>query len=196
MRTVRRVAHLALLLPCVLGAAGCGPSHAAERAQKLAEGREQLAGDPSAALQVARNALLQVGPDPELELLAADACLALGRRSEALTHADQGLAVEGDLPDELAGDLSYAKGFALMGRFRDLHVEDDWRAANMVLERAAANGNHRAEAAFLLVALQDLGNHRDDERQLRYARLLQQLEPDSQRLADVRAALEKKGLTL
>ena len=56
-------------------------------------------------------------------------------------------------------------------------------------------GHHRAEAAFLLVALQDLGNHRDDERQLRYARLLQQLEPDGERLRDVRQALEGKGLS-
>jgi hypothetical protein len=197
MRTARRLAPLVLVLPCVLwAAAACGPSTAAVRAQKLAEGREKLAEDPSAALQVARNALLQVGPDPELELLAADACLALGRRSEALTHADQGLAAEGDLPDALAGDLSWVKGFALVGRFRDLHVDDDWRAANTILERAAESGNHRAEAAFLLVALQDLGSHRDDERQLKYARRLQQLEPEGQRMTDVRAALEKKGLTL
>jgi hypothetical protein len=196
MRSTRRVAFL-LVLPGVLwAAAACGPSTAAVRAQKLAEGQEKLVDDPSAALQVARSALLEVGPDPELELLAANACLKLGRRSEALTHAEKGLADEDSLPDELAGDLAWVQGFALVGRYRDLHAEDDWRAANTILERAADNGSHRAEAAFLLVALQDLGNHRDDQRQLKYARLLQQLEPESPNLEAVRATLEKKGLTL
>jgi hypothetical protein len=83
-----------------------------------------------------------------------------------------------------------------MGRFRELSSQDDWRAANTTLERATASGSHRADAAFLLVNLLDLGNHRDDARQLRFARLLVQLEPGGQRTADVRALLEQKGLSL
>lgn len=185
-----------LVLLALVVALGCGPSQAGQRADLLAEGQARLADDPSAALQIARQALAEHGSDPRLELLAAEACARLERRGDALAHAEQGLAAEDELPDELAGDLSWFKGFALVGRYRELHVEDDWRAANTVLERAAASGSHRADAAFLLVALQDLGNHRDDERQLRYARLLQQLEPDGSRMEDVRAALERKGLSL
>jgi len=201
MRPVGSIRHLAPALalgPILLAltvALGCGPSQASQRDARLAEGEARLADDPSAALQVARQALSESGPDPRLELLAAEACVKLGRRGDALTHAEQALATEDELPDELAGDLSWFKGFALVGRYRDLHVEDDWRAANTVLEQAAASGNHRAEAAFLLVALQDQGNHRDDERQLRYARLLQQLDPDGPRMKSVREALEQKGLS-
>ena len=197
MRSARSVAPLAVALLCALPATlgACGPSVSSRRAERLAEGQAQLEGDPSAALRTARAALLELGEDPQLELLAAKACLALGRRGEALEHAEQGLAGEDDLSDELRGDLAWVKGFTLVGRFRDLGVEDDWRAANTILEQAAAGGSHRPEAAFLLVALQDLGNHRDDERQLKYARLLRQLEPDGQRLADVRASLEQKGLS-
>src|SRR5678815_6053378 len=98
-------------------------------------------------------------------------------------------------------DSAWVQGFALVGRYRDLHAEDDWRAANTILERAADHGSHRAEAAFLLVALQDLGNHRDDPRQLKYARLLQQLEPESPNLcllytsdaADERSSVDLGG---
>jgi len=173
--------------------AACGPSAASRRADLLAEGQERLAEDPSAALQTATRGLVELGEDPRLELLAAQACLRLGRRGEALEHADKGLA--GELDDALRGDLSWAKGLALMARFRELQVEDDWRAANTTLEAATGSGSHRAEAAFLLVGLQDMGNHRDDQRQLKFARLLLQLDPDGAHGAETRAMLAAKGLT-
>jgi hypothetical protein len=197
MRSSAVRATLAVGLCALTGVlAACGPSSSSQIDERLSEGQARLADDPSAALQIARKALLEVGEDPRLELLAASACLQLGRRNEALTHAEKGLAVEGELSEDLAADLAWAQGFALMGRYHDLHAEDDWRAANTTLERATTAGTHRAEAAFLLAALQDMGQHRDDERQLKYARLLQQLEPEHPRLAELRAVLEKKGLGL
>ena len=177
------------------GLGACGPSAGSQIAERLAEGQAALADDPSAALQIARKALLELGEDPQLALLAATTCIQLGRRGEALTHAEQGLAGERELPEDVAADLAWAQGFALMGRYHDLHAEDDWRAANTTLERATTAGSHRAEAAFLLAALQDMGQHRDDERQLKYARLLAQLDPDGPRTAELRAVLEKKGLS-
>ena len=190
-----RALALACLLSPTFALAGCGPSQASQVEARLAEGEAHLADDPSEALKLARQALDELGEDPRLELLAAEACVKLDRRSDALAHAEKGLASEADLSDELAGDLSWFKGFALAGRYRDLHVEDDWRAANAVLERAAEAGRHRADAAFLIVALQDQGNHRDDARQVRYARLLIELEPDAPRTKEVRAVLEAKGLS-
>lgn len=175
---------------------GCGPSDSARRAELLADGQGLLATDPSAALQVATKALVEFADDPQFELLASEACMALGRRNDALAHAEQGLAGERELPDELEGDLSWAKGKALMGRFLELGSQDDWRSANTVLERGTQSGNHRVEAAFLVFSLQDLGNHKDDERQLKFARLLVQLDPDGPRTADARALLATKGLSL
>jgi hypothetical protein len=188
------LAHVPL---CALAVAvgGCGGSAAAQRAASLAEGRAHLAEDPSAALHVATTALHEHGADARLELLAAEACLKLKRLSDALAHAERGLAAEESLTAELAADLSWAQGKALMGRYREVASEEDWRAANAALERATDAGSHRAEAAFLLVALQDLGPHRDDERQLRFARVLQEVEPDGQLARDARALLEQKGLS-
>jgi hypothetical protein len=140
-------------------------------------GRGPLARRPSAALQVARQALSEFGSDPRLELLAAEACVQLGRRGDALTHAEQGLAAEDELPDELAGDLSWSRASRSSAATATCTPRTTGAPRTRVLERAAASGNHRADAAFLLVALQDLGNHRDDERQLQYARLLQHSSP-------------------
>ncbi len=183
-----------IVLCAALSLAGCGASTGDERSQRLEEGRGKLESDPSAALFVARDALNRLGEDPRLRLLAATACLRLERRTEALEAANAGLDAD-DLDDDLRADLEWARGTALAGHFQELSSDADWRAANTSLERATLAGSHRAEAAALLVLLQDLGRRGTPERQLRFARLLIQLEPDGETTARIRKLLEAKGLT-
>jgi len=184
---------LAALLVLGLGLAGCGSREAEQRADRLNEGLAKLDSDPSAALFIARDALAKQGEDPRLRLLAATACLRLERRSDALEYADQGLAAE-DLDDDLRADLQWARGTALAGRFHEVHDLADWRAANSSLELATSAGNHRVQAATLLVLLQDLSGLGTPERQLKFARLVLQLEPEGKNATTVREALAKKGL--
>jgi hypothetical protein len=181
-----------LLLSSAMASA-CGDAAATARAEALDQGRAVLAEDASRALFLARGALTEHGADARLSLLAAEACLALDRRNDALVHAEQGLSHEG-LDEALAADLHYARGRSLMGRFKDLAAEADFRDANVALESATRSGSHRAEAATLLVGLQDLHGHRNDERQLKFARLLFQLEPDGAAAVKVRAMLAARGL--
>jgi hypothetical protein len=190
-----------LVLALLLG--GCGNGAGAQRTATLEEGRAKLADDPSGALFLAKDAFAREreaggAPHPELFLLAASACLRLERRNEAYDYASHGLAAE-DLDDDLRADLLWARGAALMGRYRELGDEADWRAANTELEKATQAGSHRLDAAFLLVGLQDLGAHENTERQLRFARLVIELDSgegrDGSKAALVRALLEQKGLT-
>jgi hypothetical protein len=182
-----------VLLVLALAAPGCGSKTEEQRADRLQEGLAKLESDPSAALFIARDALSRQGEDPRLRLLAAMACLRLERRSNALEYADQGLQSE-DLDDDLKADLQWARGTALAGRYHEVHDLSDWRAANTSLELATAAGGHRVQAATLLVALQDMSNLGTTDRQLKYARLVLQLEPDGKNAASVRALLESKGL--
>jgi hypothetical protein len=194
-----RGARAALCLAAAaLAAAGCDGGGEAREAE-LALARTSLADDPSAALALARKGLAEANErgeplDPRLLLVAAEACLRLDRRNDALQHATDALTAP-DLDDDLKADLCWARGAALMGRYNELGDESDWRAANSTLERATEAGRHRLEAAMLLVGLQDLGNHSNPERQLKYARQVIALDTEGSKATLVKRLLEAKGLT-
>jgi hypothetical protein len=185
------LALLALLLawPCA-----CSDASADARAAALAEAQAALEADPSRALHAARAALSDHGADPRLSLVAGLACQRLERRSEALEHADAGLAVEG-LEPGLRAELAWVRGAALMSRYRELSAAADWRAANMALESATQAGAWRVKAAAALAVLQDLGPLGSPERQEKFARLVLQLQPDGREAQAMRALLERRGLS-
>lgn len=182
---------LALLL---LALAACSEAQVPGREDRIREAQAALAQDASRALHLARAAQVDGGPDARLSLVEGLACLRLERRSEARAAADAGLAAA-DLGEALHADLSWVRGAASMALFRELSDPADWRAANEALEVATGAGAHRAEAAAALALLQDLGTLGSDERQLRFARLLLELEPDGAAARAVRATLERKGLS-
>jgi hypothetical protein len=161
---------------------------------RVAAIRAELDRDPSKALSMALAGSSRDELSPRLALLAAEACLRLERRDDALRWARHGLEAHGLDPD-LECELLWAQGTALLGRYVELHADADLRLANALLERATAAGPRVADAAYLLVRLQDLGGRPDDSRQLRFARVLFDHEPDSPRSREVRALLEAKGLT-
>lgn len=190
---------LALLVVPVLLAPACADGTDAKLRAALASAQASLDANPSEALFLSKDALSKsAGHDAEcdaqLALVAATACLRLERRNDALDYAQRGLQLDGLPPDVLA-DLNWARGTALMGRFKELGEEADWRTANTALEKGTEAGHHRVEAAALLVFLQDLGRHESTERQLKFARLVLALEPDGKQAALVRKLLESKGLS-
>jgi hypothetical protein len=184
--------RLAAAVLALLGLTACGGDQLSP--EREAEIRMALDADPSRALALVNRAGAEGSLSPRLALLGAEACLRLERRDDALAWAVRGLELP-DLDQALECELLWAQGTALLGRYRDLHLEADRRLANAVLERATAAGPRTADAAFLLVMLQDLGTQRDDARQLRFARVLLEHEPDSARSAQVRRHLEAKGLS-
>jgi len=184
----------AALAALLLALAACGDPSAPGRDAALAGAQAALESDPSSALHLARAGLSDHGADARLSLVAGLACLQLERRSEALAAADEGLAAD-DLPADLRADLSWVRGAALMARFRELSDLDDWRAANGALEAATGAGAHRVRAAAALALLQDLAPLGSQERQLRFARLAIELEPDGEAARTLRAVLERKGLS-
>jgi hypothetical protein len=183
----------ALVLLLLLLVAACGDPHAQARDAAAAQAQSELAADPSAALRTAKAALAEHGADPRLELVAGLAHLQLHETSEAVTQAEAGLSAD-ELPPDLRADLSWVRGAALMARYRELSSADDWRAANLALEHATTAGAHRVEAATALTFLQVLGNLGNDDRLLKYARLVLQLEPEGESAKQVRALLDSKGL--
>jgi hypothetical protein len=197
-RSVAAAAALCL----ALSASGCGNADA-EHEQAVAAARASLASDPSAALFQARSGIAArdaegIPSDARLELIAAEACIRLDRRTEALDYATNGLTAA-DLDEDIRADLFWARGAALMGRYRELGDETDWRSANSTLEKATEAGHHRVDAAMALVGLQDLGNHANPERQLKYGRMVIELDRENGaeggKAALVRRLLESKGLT-
>ncbi|MHC5211635.1 MAG: hypothetical protein ACYTG2_13025 [Planctomycetota bacterium] len=183
---------LCLLGPALVALSACGGEGIAP--ERVEEIRAAMDVDPSRALSMVRAADAGDGLSPRVALLGAEACLRLDRRDDALDWARRGLETPG-LDEALECELLWAQGTALAGRYQELHTEADRRLANAVLERATAAGPRRADAAFLLAMLQDLGDEPDEARQLRYARLLFELEPDSTRAQQLRAHLESKGLS-
>lgn len=187
-------------LAWVLALVACGPAGPEAQTAALEQSRTALAaGDASAALAAAR-AGLGVTPDaPELRLAAAQACLRLERWSEAIEHASAGRAAA-PAPGLLA-DLHWGEGKAAMGRFRQLGSEPDWRMANVALESATEGpGAHSAEAALLLVLLQELSPRGSTERMARFVTWLEHAQPGSpeatqaaERLAKRRAAAALPG---
>jgi len=178
---------------------GCTDEAAVQRGALAAEAdRALLAGDASAALQRARAAIHDYGTSPELALVAARACLDtdLKRYDEAVEYARKGAELLGDDDPDLAADLAWAEGRALMGRYLELRNLSDWRRANSVLEDATEAGTRRIEAAALLVGLQEMHPEGRESRQLKFARLVVQLAPDSQEAENVRATLAAKGVDL
>lgn len=186
-----RRACLALLL---LLPSACSDASADARATALAEAQAALDADASRALHVARAALADHGADPRLSLVAGLACQRLERRTEALELADAGL-LAGDLPPALRAELEWVRGAALMSRFRELSVTDDWRGANTALEAATQAGGYRVQAAAALAALQDLGPLGSPARQEKFARLVLQLQPEGREAQAMRALLERRGLS-
>ena len=186
---------VALLLLAGLGTAGCGSGTESELREVRAAAHARFAAqDWSGVLALARGALDRLGGDAELESLAALACLRLDRRSEALTLADTALARDG-LSAELQAHLSWARGAALMQRFRELQSLDDWRLANQALEGGTLAGDYRVESATALVALQTMSGLGDTERMLRFARLVRELAPASESDRQVTALLERQGVS-
>ncbi len=190
-----RAMGVTVLLVSVLGMGACSDADAARRTAAHAAIADLLEQDEhSAALAGCMKTLADLGDDPRLQLLAAQACNGLQRRAEAIGHADQGLLLLDEGDPALRGELQWAKGVGLVARFRDLGAEGDWRAANTSLEYATAAGGRRFDAAVLLAVIQDLGDHKNDERQLRFARLALELRPEAPDVAKLVALLESKGL--
>lgn len=159
------------------------------------EGTTALAsGDDSMALKVARRALTTLGDDGELLLVAGTASLNLKRFNDAVDFAGRGLALAAEA--QLTANLRWLQGKALLGRFNDLHDEDDWRRSNVALESAVLTGDHRADAALMLVLLQDMSDRGDADRQLRYARELVAMAPGSPEASKVTAYLKQQGIDL
>ena len=151
-------------------------------------------GDDSMALKIARRALTTLGDDGELLLVAGTASLNLKRFSDAVDLAGRGLSLSG--APALTANLRWLQGKALLGRFNDLHDEDDWRRANVALASAVLTGDHRIDAALMLVLLQDMSDRGDAERQQRYARELISLAPGSPEATKVTAYLKQQGIDL
>jgi len=181
------------VLACLVLACGSAEEPALQTARD--EVAAALAeGDHSQALSVSRRALTTLGDDGELLLMAGTASLSLKRFSDAIECADRGLPLAAEA--QLTANLRWLQGKALLGRFNDLHDEDDWRRANVALEPAVLSGDHRADAALMLVLLQDMSDRGDPDRQLRYARELIALAPDSAEATKVTAYLKKQGIDL
>jgi len=198
-QAVRAATGILTLAMLLLATSGCGDDASRAAEQAVAAARQALAGDPSAALFQAKAALQDLRgrnlpPDPRLHLIAAEACLRLERRNDALQFAADGLALD-ELDTDLRADLAWAHGTALMGRFTELGAESDWRSANSTLQDATEAGHHQVEAATLLVFLQDLGGHSNPERQLKFARMVLALDPGGPNAARVQKLLDSKGLT-
>jgi hypothetical protein len=180
-----------LLLVALLTA--CGDGGAKARADAGAAARAVLAENPSQALHLVKEAKAQHGSDPRLALVEAEALTALDRRDDAIEAAEEGLAVE-NLPDDLRADLSWWRGAALMKRYLELSSENDRRSANKSLETAAAAGAYRVKAATALVFLQDPDKPSNQDRILRFARLVLELAPGSNEATQVQAFLDAHGL--
>ncbi len=186
------------MLGVVFAVAACGGENA-----DLVEARQQVAalleeGDASKAWAHAKRTLGLFGEDGALHLAAATACLRLERRSDAINHGTKGLAAlpEGDESSDLRADLYWARGAGFMGRYRDLMQEPDWGGANVDLEKATETGNHRAEAAFLVAVLQHMGGHENDERFLRFARMVMAWAPEGREADRIAEVLKARGLEL
>lgn len=151
------------------------------------------AGDDSAALQMARGALIDHPGDPLLLLGAAEACIGLQRFDEAADYAAKGLpAAEGDAT--LSADLSWAEGSAHFALYLQLQSPEDWRLANSALERGtSAAGTRRLEAIYSLVRMQGLGGMGSDSRRDKFGRLFLQLEPAGERADKVREIMGSGG---
>ena len=181
-------------LPLLLLLSACGDPATGARADAAAQAEALLASDASQALHVLRGALADHGPDPRLHLVAAQAHMHLDQPDDAIAQAEAGLAFE-DLPADLRADLCWVRGAGLTARYRDLSVLDDWRLANSALEEATLAGRYRAEAAVTLALLQDLSPLGSPERQLRFARLALQVQPQGSLADKMRALLAAKGQT-
>lgn len=192
MKALRRGSCLLVL---ALWAAGCGPADDPALQSARDDAAAALAdGDASKALQLSRRALTISGDDAELMLLAGTAALDLKRFSDAADYADRALPLAAS--SELKADVRWLQGKALMGRFTELHNEDDWRQANVSLEPATSAGHHRTDAALMLVVLQDMSPRGDAARQLRFARELLVFAPDSAEANTVSAYLKQRGIDL
>lgn len=189
-RPVRGLVSVVLLLAWVLA---CGDSGAAEAAALEDEARVVLLDDPSKALHLARRGLDQHGPRAGLYEVAADASNRLERFSDAAEFALRGLDLA-PADEGLRADLKYQRGRAAFGAYRELQRPEDWASANVLLDEASRAGSQRVNAAALLVALHLVQGRRDEERALRFARLVLELEPMGKQASVVRMMLESQGL--
>jgi len=177
---------------CLCAALACSDGKAAVRRAAVEEAERLLATDASAALHAAKAALVEHASDPSLSLLAARACMVLDRHNEALEFAEQALDTD-DLEQDVKAELNWVRGGALMGRFRDLGSDVDWRAANAALEAGTVAGGHRVEAAALLVFLQDLSHLGSETRRARFAAMVERLDQDGDVAEKVRAYLDAQA---
>lgn len=172
-----RGALLALTLVLGADATSCSDEGAVEVAALSREAEQALeADDPSQALFLAKRALERHGERAELLRLAAAACNALDRHSDATAFAQRGLDVVGD-DDVLQADLQFERGRASLGLYRELEQPADWSKADVLLAGASKQGTHRAEAAALVVVMQFLDGRNNLERARQYARIVAELDP-------------------
>lgn len=173
---------------------GCGDDSSAAAAQAASESQQALAeGDASGALHLATRGLARHGEHAALLEAAAAACNALDRPTDASDYALRGLDVVGD-DEELAADLTFQRGRAAFAVFRELGKPADWSKADTLLADASSMGRHRAEAASLVVALQFLGGHHNDERARQFARLVDEVDPGGTYAGTVHKMLALQGL--
>ncbi|RKY22197.1 MAG: hypothetical protein DRQ55_01830 [Planctomycetota bacterium] len=192
-RRVRGLCSLPALVLCLgLGLSSCGEDVPDVALEAEASAQQQLLdGEPSAALATCRKALAGGAESPGLRLAAATACLDLKRLSDALSHARVGLN-DRRTSGPIRADLSWAEGKAALLRYRELSDETDWRRANSSLETASEAGEHRLEAATLLVIMQHTHPRGDAARKARFAALVRELAPDSKEAATVARLMQSE----
>jgi len=198
----RRIASCLLLCTGLSSWCACDdPAAAGVASHRAALQAALLAGDGSQALHLATAGLDEAAraaraagdtlrEDPALLLGAAEACLLLRRFDEAEAWARRGLALP-DLEAAHTADLNWVLGKASLGLFLELHDSAAWRVANAALERgAAADGQHRADAAYALMRMQDLDAQGSPERRAKFGRMFLELEPEGERATAARKLLE------
>lgn len=130
--------------------------------------------------------------DAALLFARARAELNLDRKSEALETVRR--AEDLHPGADLRADLNTVAGRVLLHRARELNDDDAWHAAGTRLQTGAERGTLRADAAYSLILLQDLGGRSNPSRQRNYAKTFFELEPESERGKKLRAYLEQNGV--
>jgi hypothetical protein len=184
---------LVLTLACADDAAG--PNAQTLRAQIDEAHRAALAsGDWNATLSLTKRfeALHPEHIDAPLLLARAQAELALDQQKACLASVHRAENLQPDA--DIAADLNTVAGMALLHRARELGDDGAWNEAGARLLSGVDRGALRAEAAYSLVLLQDLGGRSNPSRQRGFAKTFFELEPDSARGKKLRAYLEKQGV--
>lgn len=187
----RLLLFCALVLPLACGADAADAEADALRAE-LAEAVAASDWNQTLSLTKRYETLYAEQVDAELLLLRARAELRLDRKSDVLETVQRAEDMHPD--DDLRADLNTVAGQVLVHRARELGDDAAWNAAGARLQMGVERGALRADAAYWLVLMQDLGGRSNTSRQRSYAKILFQLEPESERGTKLRSYLEQRGV--